>query len=126
MSRLFVDANVLMEIMLGRSKMEQISKILHNPEYEFFISTLTVHILYYFAEVEGIERSFVRKLVDLALHLPVNEKMVTLAQKRYKGKDFEDCLQAACAELAGCTEILSLDKKFRQSSGTKLKVLLVE
>ena len=126
MSRLFVDANILMEIMMGRSKMEQISKIFHNPEYEFFVSTLTVHILYYFAEVEDIERSFVRKLVDLARHLPVNEKMITLAQQRYKGKDFEDCLQAACAELTGCDEILSIDKNFRQDSGTKLKVLLVE
>jgi|GEM_PF-1279431 len=126
MNRLFVDANVLMEIMFGRSKMEQVLEVFHNPEYEFFISALTVHILYYFAEVEGIERSFVRKLVGLAFHLPVNEKMIVLAQQRYTSKDFEDCLQAACAELAGCNEILSLDKKFHQNSGTKLNVLLVE
>lgn len=126
MTRLFVDANILMKIILGRSKMEQISKIFHNPDYEFFISTLTVHILYYFAEVEGIEQSFVRKLVDLALHLPVNEQMITLAQQRYKGKDFEDYLQAAYAELTGCNEILSIDKKFHQDSGTKLKVQLVK
>jgi predicted nucleic-acid-binding protein len=85
-----------------------------------------VHILYYFAEVEGIERSFVAKLAGLAQCLPVNEEMIRLAQQRYKGKDFEDCLQAACAELTGCNEILSLDKKFHKNSGTKLKVLLVE
>jgi predicted nucleic-acid-binding protein len=126
MSRLFVDANILMEIMMSRSKTEQISTIFHNSEYEFFISTLTVHIMYYFAEVESIERSFVRKLVDLAQHLPVNEKMIALAQQRYSGKDFEDCVQAACAELTGCNEILSLDKKFHQNSGTKLKVILID
>ena len=126
MSRLFVDANILMEIMFARSKMEQISEIMHNPEYEFFVSTLTVHILYYFAEVEGIERSFVAKLAGLAQRIPVNEEMIRLAQQRYKGRDFEDCLQAACAELTGCNEILSLDRKFHQNSSTKLKVLLVE
>jgi len=125
MSRLFVDTNILMEIMMSRSKMEQISKIFHNPEYEFFISTLTVHILYYFAEVEGIERDFVRRLAGLAQHLPVNEKMIALAQQRYKDRDFEDCIQAACAELTNCKEILSLDRKFHQNSGTKLKVQLV-
>lgn len=126
MSRLFVDTNILMEIMVGRSKVEQISEIFHNPEYEFFISALTVHILYYFAEIEGIEREFVRKLAGLAQHLPVNEKMIALAQQRYKGKDFEDCLQAACAELSYCEEILSLDKKFHTNSSTRLKVQLVE
>ncbi len=126
MSKLFVDAHILMEIMFARSKLEQISEIMHNPDYEFFMSTLTVPILYYFAEVEGIERNFVAKLAGLAKRLPVNEEMITLAQQRYNGKDFEDCLQAACAELTGCNEILSLDRKFRQNSGTKLRVLLVE
>ena len=126
MSRLFVDTNILMEIMFARSKMEQISEVMHNEGYEFFISTLTVHILYYFAEVEGIERNFVAKLAGLAQRLPVNEEMLILAQQRYKGKDFEDCLQAACAEVTGCNEILSLDRGFHQNSGTKLKVLLLE
>ena len=126
MSRLFVDTNILMEIMMGRSKTKQISKIFHSPDYEFFISALTVHILYYFAEVEAIDQNFVRKLVGLAKHLPINEKMIVLAQRRYRGKDFEDCLQAACAEQTDCHEILSLDKKFHQNSGTKLKVLSVD
>ena len=106
--------------------MEQISEVFHDPKYEFFISALTVHILYYFAEVEGIDRSFVHKLLDLAFHLPINENMIYLAQERYTGKHFEDCLQAACAELTGCNEILSLDKDFYNNSGTTLKVLLIK
>jgi predicted nucleic acid-binding protein len=121
MSRVFIDASALMEIMMGRSKMEQVSKILHTPEHEFFVSALTVHILYYFAEVEGVSRDFVHELTDLGFHLPISEKTIALAQKRYTGKDFEDCLQAACAELGGCDDILTLDKNFARISGTKLK-----
>lgn len=123
MKKLFLDASVLMEIMFGRSKLDLISGILHNPDYEFSISVLTTHILYYFAESKGLDRDFVKKLIDLAKQLPLNESTVLLAQQRYNNKDFEDCLQAACAELNGCDEILSLDKNFEKYSGTKLRVL---
>lgn len=125
MSKVFMDASALMEIMMGRSKMDQVSKILHTPEHEFFMSVLTVHILYYFAEIGGIDRGFVRRLTDLGLHLPISEKTLVLAQKRYNGKDFEDCLQAACAELGGCGEVVTLDKNFALISGTKLRVKVI-
>ena len=116
MTKLFLDANILLEVMMVRSKLKKIGRILHEPKYEFYVSTLSVHILYYFAELEGIERSFVKKLTT---------DMVTKAQDRYDGKDFEDCLQATCAEAAGCDEILTLDKNFAKNSATKLKVIVI-
>ncbi len=84
-----------------------------------------MHILYYFAEVEGIDRAFVARLADLADRLPITAAMVTKAQERYKGKDFEDCLQAACAEAGGCEEIITLDKRFAKDSSTKLRVRVI-
>jgi len=125
MTKLFLDANILLEVMMVRSKLKKIGRILHEPKYEFYVSTLSVHILYYFAELEGIERSFVKKLTTVAKHLPLSTDMVTKAQDRYNGKDFEDCLQATCAEAAGCDEILTLDKNFAKNSATKLKVIVI-
>lgn len=125
MRKVFVDANMFMEIMFARSRMERVNELFHDASSELFMSTLTVHILYYFAELEGIDRDFVKRLVDLAHHLPMLEETVVLAQYRYNGKDFEDCLQAACAEQNDCIEILTLDKKFASASGTKLPVRLV-
>jgi predicted nucleic acid-binding protein len=125
MSKLFIDANVLMEIMFARSKMEQVTELFHDANSEFFTSTITVHILYYFAEREGIDRNFVRRLTDLVGHLPVGPDLLADAQKRYDGKDFEDCLQAVCAEQNGCEEIITLDRKFAQHSNTRLSVRLI-
>lgn len=125
MSKLFLDANVFLEIMFSRSKVQQVSELMHKPEHEFFASSLTVHILYYFAEAEGVDRSFVERLADLAAHLPIDAKTIRQAQARYTGKDFEDCLQAACAEAGGCDEIVTLDKSFSRLSATKLPVRIL-
>ncbi len=122
MNKVFLDANILLEIMMARSKIEQINLLLHDKASEFFISSLTVHILYYFAEVERIDNQFVQRLAGLASHLPLTARAVRLAQERYDGKDFEDCLQAACAELGGCTSIVTIDKRFARHSDTKLPV----
>ena len=126
MSKVFLDANILMEIMMARSKLEKISEILHDSRHEFFISSLSVHILYYFAELEGIERSFTRYLTGLAQHLPLSSGEIAKAQERYDGRDFEDCLQAACAESGGCDQILTLDRAFKKNSATKLTVRVVK
>lgn len=125
MIKIFLDANVFMEIMFARSKVDRVSEMLHNPENEYFISTLTVHILYYFAESEGISRSFVHRLVDLATHLPIDARMIEEAQRRYTDKDFEDYLQGVCAERGMCDEIITLDKRFKKESGTNLPVHVI-
>lgn len=124
--KLFLDANILMEIMFARSKLEQIQEIMSSERNEFYISTLTVHLLYYFSELEHVDGDFVRNLVDLAAHLPITDAMCSDAQKRYLGKDFEDCLQAACAEQSGCDEIVTLDKQFEKVSSTTLPVRLIK
>lgn len=126
MSRVLVDANILMEILFQRSKMKRVSKLLRDPAHEYFISTLTVHILYYFAERDkNISWDFVAELIGICGQLPVSLSAVGLAQQRYDGRDFEDCLQAAVAELGGCREILTLDTHFKECSNTKLVVRIV-
>ena len=123
--KLFLDANILLEILFARSKIKEVSKVLHDPIYEFYTSVLTVDLLYYFAERDRIERSFVSEIAGLASHLTITGAMIELAQKRYNGKDFEDCLQAICAESNSCDEILTLDQKFKKDSATILPIKLI-
>ena len=92
---------------------------------EYYTSPLTIHVLYYFGQKEGLEHHKLLEISDLCRLVKMNGLSVRLAQERYKNKDFEDCLQAACAEIAGCDEILTLDKNFAKHSGTKLKVRVV-
>ncbi len=125
MKRVLVDACVLMEIMLARDKLELCREQLQNADKEFYASTLTAHILYYFGEQIGIDRKFVAEVVAVCGLLSVAPGAVALAQQRYKDKDFEDCLQAACAELNDCDEILTLDKSFAKDSATMLTVRVV-
>jgi predicted nucleic acid-binding protein len=58
--------------------------------------------------------------------LSLAEDAIALANKRYDGKDFEDCLQAACAETNNCQEIITIDKHFQEYSHTSLSVVMVE
>lgn len=125
MKQVLVDASVLMEIMLARPGLENCQQWLQDTESEYLITPLSVHILYYFAEVENISRDFVARLVALYGQLPMDQAATELAQRRYDGKDFEDCLQAACAEAGGCDQILTLDRRFARDSGTKLPVKVI-
>ncbi len=123
--RVFLDASFLMEIIMARQKQTVCIKVLKGIRGTYFVSALTPHICYYFREKYKLDRAPIDNLLaDLGV-LPIDQSMVRVAQNRYDGKDFEDCLQAACAEAGGCAEILTLDKNFQNNSGTKLKVRVV-
>lgn len=123
--KVFLDANVLLEVMLERAKADDVSNVLQTSHYEFYVSTLTVHILYYFAEKAALPVDYREGFASLARWIPLDEKQLRLAQRRYDGRDFEDCLQASGAELADCTRVFTLDKRFAEHSGTKLPVTVL-
>jgi predicted nucleic acid-binding protein len=125
MKRILVDANVLMEVLFAQPKLAQCQAALQGAGREFYISTLTAHILYYFGEQTGVPREFVAEVVAICGHLPLEPQAVKRAQEHYTGKDFEDCLQAACAERHGCDEIVTLNKNFARDSGTILPVQFI-
>jgi predicted nucleic acid-binding protein len=125
MKRILVDANLVLDLLLQRSEPEKVAYALQNISATYFISTLTVHLTYHFGEREKVSSDTIDAVIDLFGILSLDGSTVKLAQEHHKGKDFEDCLQAACAELNDCDEILTRDRKFAQRSGTKLPVRLV-
>jgi predicted nucleic acid-binding protein len=117
-----MDANVLLEVLLDRRLAKQCSQLLTDANEELAISALTVHIIWYVAEKYKLDQSNVDEFLKVWEILPLTAANIKTARQRYDGKDFEDCLQAACAEAAQCDEIVTIDKHFRIHSHTKLKV----
>lgn len=122
MSKLFVDANIIAEILFQRTKHQTARARLEQAGTWLFISALTVHILYYLAERDHLDPQITRAALEPFLIVPIDQRVVELAQARFSGRDFEDCLQAAAAELAGCTQIITLDQRFAEVSGAILPI----
>lgn len=125
MKRSFVDANVLLEILFARRLSAQCEQLLSDPSKVYAISALTLHIIWYMAERHKLSPANVGDMLSVFTVLPLDEDAIELATKRYDGRDFEDCLQAACAETNDCQEIFTIDKHFQEYSHTSLTVAVV-
>ncbi len=125
MTSLFVDANVVLEVLLMRPGIQAAMEALANREGYASVSPLTVHLCYYYCGKGGVKDHHIKEYLKNFFILTMDNNVVKLAQDSYHGKDFEDCMQAACAELGGCDEIITFDEKFKADSGTKLKVTVI-
>lgn len=125
MQKVFVDANVIAEMLFKRTHDATSRNRLSSNNHWLFISALTVHIIYYLAEKDRLDPTVTRTALEPYLIVPIDQRVVELAQTRFTGHDFEDCLQAAAAELAGCEHILTLDRDFAKLSRTTLPVELI-
>jgi predicted nucleic acid-binding protein len=65
-------------------------------------------------------------MLSALVTLPITKQAILVANQRYDMKDFEDCLQATCAETNDCQEIITIDKHFQEYSYTTLPVVIVE
>jgi predicted nucleic-acid-binding protein len=126
MTRSLIDANVLLEILFARKLSDKCEQLLSDPSKEYAISVLTLHIIWYMAERHKLSFENIVDMLSVLTTLPITEPTISLANKRYDMKDFEDCLQAACAETNDCEELITIDKHFKEYSHTKLPVMVVE
>jgi predicted nucleic acid-binding protein len=125
MKRLFVDANVILEILLSRRLAPQCTTLLKDVSQQYAISALTVHIVWYMAEKYNLDQNKVDDVLAGWEILPITTTGVALARLRYGNKDFEDCLQAASAEEGNCDQIITIDKEFKKYSRTALPIKIV-
>lgn len=126
MNRSFIDANVLLEILFARKLSAQCELLLSDPSKMYAISALTLHIIWYMAERHRLSPANISDMLSVFTILPIGEEAIELASTRYDGRDFEDCLQAACAETNVCQEVFTIDKHFQECSHTTLPVTTVD
>lgn len=109
-SRIFVDANVLLEILLERDKHLLAVRELEKHAGNLYISALSGHLCMYFgiklADIKAV-RNF---LADFEI-LPLDNSNFEWAYMNVRDGDFEDCLQLATAIQHGCDTFMTFDKK---------------
>jgi len=109
-SVLFLDANILIEIILGRDHSEAAVKLIENHPGQPAISTLTGHLVMYFGGRISTTRLLQGFLADFDM-LPLEKTDFDWAFANLHGDDFEDALQLAIAIRNGYDKFLTLDKK---------------
>jgi len=124
---MYLDANVLLEILLSRPNEKSARKLLEEQDDEIFISALTAHLITHFGKsiVElPVLRAFLADYTLLSLEANDFEWAFT----NTRDNDFEDALQLAVAIRNGCKEFVTFDKHLAElyKNLIQIKVRLLE
>jgi predicted nucleic acid-binding protein len=106
---LFLDANVLLEIILSRENEATARKALEMGQSNLFISSLTAHLIVHFGKALvalPVLRQFLSDYTILGLESVDFEWAFT----NLRNDDFEDALQIGVAIRNGCADFLTFDK----------------
>ncbi len=107
---IFLDANIIIELIVpGRAKYKQVRNLLANYQ-EAAMSTLTVHLCWYFGRQAGVREELIAKAIDACTLLSLNPEDYFWARRNERGKDFEDAMQLACSIRNNCAPFVTLDK----------------
>lgn len=109
MRKIFLDANILIDLISGRRKVEGIED---TDFKQLYTSTLSVHILFYVNRIKynSVEE---RRTKEVLKHIVLTPLTDTIVRNAYKSKysDYEDTLQYLMALHANCDYILTRDRK---------------
>jgi predicted nucleic acid-binding protein len=125
-SKVFLDANVLLEVLMDRPRKSDVRKYLLKYEGSLFVSALSAYIVYYIGIKVADLPALQAFLSDYEI-LPTQGANFEWAFQNARNSDFEDALQVATALKNGCDLFLTLDKKLASAYGNlpSLKVVLV-
>lgn len=121
---IFIDANVLLEIILKRGRSKACEQLLTNDKNKA-ISTLAVDLVMYFVEKYKLEREPVKIFLESFSWLPVTDSDAQWAFNSYKGDDYEDALQVACAIREGCSRLATLDGPLAKKYAENIAIDLI-
>ncbi len=116
--KIFVDTNILLDLLLDRENSEQASVVLNSIDIGLFrgvVSDITMVNIFYIAKkqrkIEEI-RQFLSLLIDIFEICTPDEKIFKEALN-LQNSDFEDNIQYLLAKKNDCDCIITNDKKFR-------------
>jgi predicted nucleic acid-binding protein len=105
----YVDANVILELILQRPRMRDAAKMLGEADVSV-ISMLTVHLVWHFCRLENVADSVIETAIADKTIVDVTRTDYEWALRHEKGRDFEDALQVATALRSGCDTFLTFDR----------------
>ncbi|MEK9196108.1 MAG: type II toxin-antitoxin system VapC family toxin [Patescibacteria group bacterium] len=121
----FLDANILIEIALGRSRYKKIEKLL-SAQSDTALSILSVHLLIYFGLKSGIDIKLLEAIAEKHQILDITYDDYLWAKKNCVNNDFEDALQVARAIRGGATKVLTIDRDMVKNYGDVLNFELIK
>lgn len=121
---IFIDANVLLEIILKRARARACEQLLLNDKNKA-ISTLTLDLVMYFVERDKLEWEPVKIFLESFSWLPVTDSDAQWAFLNFKGDDYEDALQVACAVREGCSRLATLDGPLAKKYAANIAIDLI-
>jgi predicted nucleic acid-binding protein len=106
---IFLDANILLEIILSRDKEALARRFLERHSEKFNISALTAHLLMHFG-INTVSLSILRKFLADYTILPLEDADFEWAFNNIRNQDFEDALQIGIAIRNGCGKFITFDR----------------
>lgn len=125
--KIFLDANILIEILESRPKSKKVQKFLFANADRLSISSLTCHIVAYVSgKSQGLET--VEEFLADYYVWSLEKDDVQWAIDNRRNEDFEDALQIAIAIRNGCSEFVTLDEQLAKTyeSLPTLKIKLIK
>jgi predicted nucleic acid-binding protein len=107
---LFVDVNVVLEILLDRPQKNHCIETLKQYQH-YYISPTSIHIAFYFAEKNEHLLSNLESFLEVFHFTEFNEHVYHTALSIYQNRDMEDGLQVASAIEESIDTIFTLDQK---------------
>jgi predicted nucleic acid-binding protein len=120
----FIDANVLLEVILKRVRAKACEHFLINDKNKA-ISTLTVDLVMYFVERDKLDWEPVKVFLESFNWLPLTDSDAQWAFTNFKGNDYEDALQVACAIREGCSRLVTLDGSLAKKYAENIAIELI-
>jgi predicted nucleic acid-binding protein len=118
---IFLDANVLLEIILGRDRQATARKTLEAQQSNLYISSLTAHLIVHFGQVL-VDLPVLRQFLSDYTILSLESVDFEWAFTNLRNSEFEDALQIGVAIRNGCTDFLTFDKRLHKTYADLLPI----
>lgn len=140
--RIFLDTNIFLEYLCGRSKagiVRDVLDVIEDKSFQAFFSSSSFCTISYYVELTLKEAGIIRpektvrtreilnSLLDIATIADTDHSRTVLATNDESFNDFEDSMQYQCARKAKCSVIVTLNiKDFKKSDQTEIMIVTPE
>ena len=113
-SSIFLDANIVLEIVLERQNQQLAINFLSKYSDDLNISSLTAHLIIYFGQ-KRVDLPVLRRFLEDYTVLSPDSVDFEWAFNNIRNNDFEDALQLSLAIRNGCNSFITFDKSLVDS-----------
>lgn len=123
-SMIFLDANILIELIVpGRAHYQQVRELI--DEYDnAATTTLSAHLAWHFGRQAQVPDDLIGSIIESCRLTAITPKDYYWARQNEEGEDFEDALQAAASIRSGCEIFVTLDRSLSKRYQKHLKFLV--